>query len=114
MVSHLPLLRHAIYGYTRSDAGNLFQRGQARALRLGSVLTIGSHDRQLFDNILWCLVTSPIFVRCQRLIIDDMSTGSVLCLFAASFGGAVFTATTLVVCAETDDPGGRGDNDKII
>ena len=46
--------------------------------------------------------------------IDDVSRGSVLCLFAASFGGAVFTATTLVVCAETDDPGGRpGDTMQI-
>ena len=42
--------------------------------------------------------------------IDDMNRGSVLCLFAASFGGAVFTATTLVVCAKTDDPGGRRGN----
>ena len=39
-----------------------------------------------------------------------MSRGSLLCLFAASFGGAVFTATTLVVCAKTDDPGGRRGN----
>ena len=41
--------------------------------------------------------------------IDDVSTGSISCLFAAtSLGGAVFTAaTTLVVFAETDDPGGR-------
>jgi predicted metal-binding protein len=47
--------------------------------------------------------------------IDDVSRGSVLCLFAASFGGAVFTATTLVVCAETDDPGGcRGDTVRIV
>ena len=33
-----------------------------------------------------------------------------MCLFAASYGGAVFTATTLVVCAETNDPGGRQGN----
>ena len=66
----------------------------------------------------WCLVSSPIFECCQRLIarkiaeifssnwamsqfyeacgINDVSTGSVLCLFAASFGSAVFTATTLL------------------
>ena len=89
------------------------------------------HDRLLFDKLLRCLVSSPIFVRCQRLIarkiaelfssnramsqfyeacgINDVSRGSMLCRFAASFGGANFTATTLVlvVCAETDDPGGR-------
>ena len=39
-----------------------------------------------------------------------MSRESVLCLFAVSFGGAVFTATTLVVCDETDDPSGRRGN----
>ncbi len=39
--------------------------------------------------------------------IDDVNRGSVLCIFAASFGGAVFTATTLVVYAKTDDPGSR-------
>jgi hypothetical protein len=38
-----------------------------------------------------------------------------LCLFAARCGGAVFTATTLVVCAKTDDPGGcRGDTVRIV
>jgi len=39
--------------------------------------------------------------------INDVSRGSVLCLFAASLRGAIFTATILVVCAKTDDPGGR-------
>ena len=87
----------------------------------------------LFDKLLWCLVgSSPIFVRCQCLIarkiaelfssnrgisqfyeacgINDVkSRGSVLCLFAASSGGAVFTATTLFV-AKIDDPGGRQGN----
>jgi hypothetical protein len=47
--------------------------------------------------------------------IDGMSRGSMLCLFAASFGGAIFIATTLFVCAETDDPGGhRGDTMQIV
>ena len=32
--------------------------------------------------------------------INDVSRGFVLCLFAAKFGGAIFTATSLVVCAE--------------
>ena len=36
--------------------------------------------------------------------------GPLCVFFAASFGGAVFTATTLVVCAKTDDPGGRQGN----
>ena len=94
-----------------------------------SLTAKGGHDRPLFDKLLWCLVISPIFVCCQRLIarkiadlfssnramsqcyeacgIDVMSRGSVLCLFAASFGGAAFTATTLVVCDETDDLGSR-------
>ena len=99
---------------------------------INSLTAIGGHDRQLFDKLLWCLVSSPIFVRCQRLMprkiaelfssnramsqsyeacgIDDVSRGSVLCLFAVSFGGAVFTATTLVVCDETNDPGSRRGN----
>jgi hypothetical protein len=97
---------------------------------VNSLTAVGGHDHQLFDKLLWCSVSSPIFVRCQCLIarkiaelfssnramsqfykacgINDVSTGSVLCLFAASLRGAVFTAaTTLVVFAETDDPGGR-------
>ena len=92
------------------------------------------HDRLLFDKLLRCLVRSPIFVRCQHLIarkiaelfssnhamsqfhvacgINDVSRVSVLCFFAASFRGAVFTATTLVVCAETPSrpPGRYGAN----
>ena len=109
---------------------NELSRGSVSCLN--SLTANGVHDRQLFDKLLWCLVSSPIFVSCQRLMprkiaelfnsnramsqfyeaggIDDVSRGSVMCLYAASFGGAVFTATTLVVCAETDDPGGcRGD-----
>jgi len=40
---------------------------------------------------------------------------SILCLYAASFRGAVFITTTLVVCAETDDPGGhRGNTVQIV
>jgi len=39
-----------------------------------------------------------------------VSRGSILCLFAAIVGGAIFTATTLVVCAKTDDPDGRRGN----
>ena len=86
------------------------------------------HDRPLFDKLLCCLVSSPIFVarKIAELFssnramsqfyeacgINDVSRGSMLCRFAASFGGANFTATTLVlvVCAETDDPGGRRGN----
>ena len=101
-------------------------------LHLNSVTAKDGHDRPLLDKLLWCLVSSPIFVCCQRLIarkiaelfstnravsqlyqawgIDDVSRGSVLCLFAASFGGAIFTATTLNVCAKTNDPGGRRGN----
>jgi hypothetical protein len=33
----LPLLWHGIFGYTKSDAGNLFGRGWARTLWLGLV-----------------------------------------------------------------------------
>ena len=96
------------------------------------------HDRPFFDKLLWCLVSSPMFVHCQQLIarktsklfssnravsqfyeacgIDDVtSRGSVVCLFAANFGGAVFTATALFVCAKTDDPGSRwGDTVQIV
>ena len=47
--------------------------------------------------------------------INEVGRGSVLCLFTASFGGAIFTDTTLVVCDETDDPGGRrGDTVQIV
>jgi hypothetical protein len=42
--------------------------------------------------------------------INDVSRGSVSCLFAAIFEGAVFTVTTFVVCAKTDDPGCRPGN----
>ena len=106
--------------------------GHEQFLAFNSLTAIGGHDRQLFNKLLWCLVSLPIFVCCQCLIarkiaelfssncamsqlykacsIDDVSRGSVLCLFAASFGGALFTITTLVVCAKTDDPGGRRGN----
>ena len=47
--------------------------------------------------------------------INDVSRGSVLCLFAASFGDAIFSTTTLVVCAKTDNPGSRrGDTVRIV
>jgi hypothetical protein len=82
-------------------------------------------------------VSLPIFVHCQHLIarkiaelfssnramsqfykacsVNDVGRGSVWCLFAASFGGAIFTATTLFACAETDDPGRRrGDTGQIL
>ena len=96
------------------------------------------HDCPFVGKLLWCLVSSPMFVHCQQLIarktsklfsshravsqlhkacgIDDVtSRGSVVFLFAASFGGAVFTATTLFVCAETDGPGSRwGDTVQIV
>ncbi len=71
-------------------------------LAVNSLTAIGGHDRQLFNKLLWCLVSSPIFVRWQCLIarkiaelfssnramlqfyeacgIDDMSRGFVLCL----------------------------------
>ena len=104
---------------------------------LNSLTAKDGHDRPLFDKLLWCLVSSPIFVHCQHLIarkiaelfnsnsamsqfnedcgINDVSRGSVLCIFAASFGGAVSTTTTLVVCANTDDPGGcQGDTVQMV
>jgi len=31
---------------------------------LNSLPAIGAHERQLFDKLLWGLVTSTIFVRC--------------------------------------------------
>ena len=31
---------------------------------INSLTAIGAHERQLFDKLLWWLVTSPIFVRC--------------------------------------------------
>jgi len=35
---------------------------------LNSLTAKDGHDRPLFDKVLWCLVSSPIFVRCQHLI----------------------------------------------
>jgi hypothetical protein len=80
------------------------------------------HDHTLFDKLLWCLGSSPIFVCYQRLIarkiaklfqlqsccltfykvcgINDVSGGSVLRLFAASSGRAIFTTTTLFMCVK--------------
>jgi hypothetical protein len=109
--------------------GHRFWRKKSSCGVVTSLTAKDGHDRPLFDKLLRCLLSSPIFVRCQRLIakkldeffssnraisqfykacgINDVSRGSILCLFAASFGGANFTATTLVVCAQTDDPGGR-------
>jgi hypothetical protein len=106
-------------------------------LILNSLTAKDGHGRPFFDKLVWCLVRSPIFVCCQRLIarkiaelfssnsaisqfyedcgINDESRGSVLFSFATSFGGAVFTATTLVVCANTDDPGGcQGDTVQMV
>ena len=107
-----------------------------RGIPVNSLTAKDVHDRPLFEKLLWCLASSPIFVHCQRLIarkiaelfssncamsqfyeacgIDDVSRGSVLCLFAASlevpFSLPTATATTLVVCANTDDPGGHRGN----
>jgi hypothetical protein len=106
-----------------------------RGIPVNSLTAKDVHDRPLFEKLLWCLASSPIFVHCQRLIarkiaelfssncamsqfykassIDDVSRGSVLCLFAASFGGAIFTVhchNLEVVCANTDDPGGYRGN----
>ena len=107
----IPLCYSRVHTTWRVDQRRIQQQ-------LNSLTPIGGHDHQLFDKLLWCLVSSPIFVRCQRLIarkiaelfssnramsqfyeacgIDDVSTGSMLCLFAACFGIAIFTATTLV------------------
>ena len=74
---------------------------------LNSLTAIDAHEHQLFDKLLWGLVTSTIFVHCSRLIarklavlfgidrgiptfyaarcFDDVSRGSVLCLLNASF-----------------------------
>ena len=40
MVSRLPFLLRGIYGCTQSDTGDLFQRGQLRALYLGFIYII--------------------------------------------------------------------------
>jgi hypothetical protein len=74
---------------------------------VSSLTAKDGHDRPLFDKLLWCLVSSPIFVLYQHLTarkiaelfssnhamsqfyeacsINDVRRGSVLCLFAASF-----------------------------
>ena len=76
-------------------------------LLVNRITAIGAHERQLFDKLLWGLLTSTIFVRCLRLIarklavlfgfnrgvrpfyaaccFDDVSRGSVSCLLNASF-----------------------------
>jgi len=82
-------------------------RHDIHGLCVNSLPAIGAHERQLFDKLLWGLVTSTIFVRFLRLIarklaelfrfhramtqfyeacgIDDVSRGSVSCLLNASF-----------------------------
>ena len=74
------------------------------------------HEHQLFDNLLWWLVTLTIFVHCQRLIakklaeffsfhcgirpfytaccFDELSRGFVSCLLNASFRKRFRNATT--------------------
>jgi hypothetical protein len=39
-------------------------RMQIRAKLFNRITAIGAHERQLFDKLLWGLVTSTIFVRC--------------------------------------------------
>jgi len=79
--------------------------GGVAGLNSLTAIAIGAHEHQLFDKLLWGLVTSTIFVRCQRLIarklavlfgfnrgvrpfyaaccFDDASRGSVSCLLNA-------------------------------
>jgi hypothetical protein len=58
MVCRLPPLRRGIYGYSRLDAGNLFQRGRARALRQG--FYINQLKNREINLILQLLVFSMI------------------------------------------------------
>ncbi len=96
-----------------------------------------AHEQPLFDKLLWRLVTSTIFVRCQRLIarklaelfgfnrgvrpffaaccFDELSRGSISCLLDASFGKRFHNATTRFFTPEIDDHGvRRGDTGRII
>ena len=83
-----------------------------------SLTAIDAREHQLFNKLLWPLVTSPIFVRCQRLMtrkiddlfglnhglrrfyaaccFDELSRWSVLCLLNASFKTAVSQHHNLV------------------
>ena len=99
---------------------------------LNSLTAIVAHEQQLFNKLHWWLVTSPIFVRCQRLMarkiaeifsfnrgvwpfyaacrFDELSRGSVLCLSNASFETAVSQRHKLIFWAKIDDHGIRRSN----
>jgi ribosomal protein L11 methylase PrmA len=85
-------------------------------INLNSLTVIGAHERQLFDKLLWWLVTSTICDHCYCLIarmlaklfcihrdiwpfyatccFDELSWGSVSCRLNTSFGKRFHNATT--------------------
>jgi hypothetical protein len=90
-----------------------------------SLTAIGARDHQLFDKLLWRLVTSPICVGCWRLMVrkiavlfglnrgvqpfyaaccfNELSRGFVLCLLNASFKTAVSQHHNSNFYAKIDD-----------
>ena len=63
----LSLLRRGIYGYSRSDAGNLFQRGRARAHRRGFIY-ISTAETVLMVSHLSGSGVTPDPLRCSCVL----------------------------------------------
>ena len=54
-----------VNGKERTIEEEIFDKSSDRIARLvNSLPAIGAHERQVFDKLLWGLVTSTIFVRC--------------------------------------------------
>jgi hypothetical protein len=101
--------------YPPKQHGGMVQAWVAKKL-LTACLLLTLMSVNFFEKLLWGLVTSTIFVRCQRLIarklavlfcfnhnvrlfyaaccFDDVSRGSVSCLLNASFVKRFHNATT--------------------
>ena len=98
---------------------------EAPLLAFNSLTATGARERQLFYKLhCWWLVTSPFFVRCQRLMarkiddlfglncsircfyvaccFDELSRGSVLCLFNNGFKTAVSQRHNYIFWAKID------------
>ncbi len=102
-----------------------------------SLTPIGGRDCQLFNELYWWLVTSPISVRCQRLMsrkiadliglnhgirhffaaccFNGLSRGSVSCILNASFKTVVSQCNNSIFWAKIDDHDIRqGDTGQIL
>ena len=104
---------------------------------LNSLTPMGGHDRPLFNELHWWLITLPIFVRCQHLMarkiaelfglnrgirpfyaaccFNELSRESVLCLLNTSFKTAVSQCHNSIFYTEFDDHDVcRGDTGQIL